>query len=111
MKKSELLCCLNGYDVLRRNVLDVCAANRIPKHIGQGRRIVNTDDDSLTGSHWCVIYFNRSSKAEFFDSYGHRPEIYDKNLSQALKQNCSSFVYNSSRLQNDDSNVCGQFCL
>lgn len=111
MKTSEILCRANCDPVLNKHVLDVCAANRIPKHIRRGAIIANTDDDTKAGRHWCAIYFLGDGTAEFFDSYGRTPGENSKRFVRSLRTNSSSFVYNTVRLQNDVSNACGQFCL
>ena len=111
MKTSEILCCVNSDGVLKANILGVFAANRIPKRISSGGVIVNTDDDRKPGQHWVAIYYDGSGKGKFFDSYGRSPETYGAHFVSNILANSSSFIYNLVRLQNDISDVCGQFCL
>ena len=109
MNTSQLLCCIHCDPVLKRRCLGVFAANRIPQHIDQGAVIVNSDPDGQPGTHWCSMYFIGNGTAEYFDSYGGSPQ--NSYFKRALKNNSKSFVYNAVKLQNNVSNVCGQFCL
>ena len=109
MNTSELLCCIQCDPVLKKNHVSMYAANQIPKYIQQGAFIVNTDVDTKPGTHWCAMYFSGSGQAEYWDSYGLPPQ--NHYFQTAIINNSRSFTYNRIKLQNDSSNVCGQFCL
>ncbi len=111
MRTSDLMCRIKCDRVLRKHVKGVYAANRIPREIKNGGIIVNTDSDHQAGTHWCAIYFNGDGRAEFFDSYGKPPGFYNGYFEQCLLRNATSFVSNTVRLQSNESNVCGQYCL
>ena len=109
MNTSELLCCIQCEPVLKQNHVNVYAANRIPKCIRQGAFIVNTDADSKPGTHWCAMYFTGDGQMEYWDSYGLPPQ--NQYFRTAISNNSRSSIYNPIKLQNDSSDVCGQFCL
>ena len=109
MNTSELLCCIQCDPILKQNHVQVYAANCIPKFIGHGAFIVNTDVDTKPGMHWCAMYFSDSGHAEYWDSYGLPPQ--NHYFRTAIGDNSRSYIYNSIKLQNDSSDVCGQFCL
>ena len=75
--------------------------------------ICNTDPSWLSGRHWVAFYFTDKQYAEFFDSFGNRPEHYNSNFSQFLQLNSKDgkYKYNSWKLQENESNVCGLYCL
>ena len=58
-----------------------------------------------------LFYFDGGGRAEFFDSYGKSPEYYNEQFVTCLQRNSVVQSYNSEKLQNDSSNVCGQYCL
>ena len=62
--------------------------------------------------HWCVLIFvNKGSPSEFFDSFAKSPSEYDRNLTNVLKNNGNgSYIYNKSIVQHPDSTSCGAFC-
>lgn len=71
--------------------------------------IVNTDNSSGPGEHWCVLYFDKDY-CEFFDPYGQPPETYGfENLIK--RRRCKYLVYNSHQVQNLTSTTCGHHCI
>ena len=112
MLTSEIECCINSDPLLREGVIGVFAADRIPSSFKRGGIIVNTDTADKSGTHWCAMYLSSDDgKAEFFDSYGEPPTVYSDYFMRTIKRNSSTYTYNRKRLQNDTSNVCGQYCL
>ena len=71
--------------------------------------IVNTDPASKPGSHWVAVYTGDSP--EFSDSLGQSPSTYGKEFQLFLLQHGSRYIYNSKRLQNISSDICGQYCI
>jgi hypothetical protein len=71
--------------------------------------VTNVDPHLEAGSHWVCIYVDRFGKADFFDSYGLPPIV--KNHYKYLKRYCTSWTYNSKRLQSPTSSVCGHYCV
>ena len=69
--------------------------------------ISNTDPSDRPGQHWVAIYVDENAKAEFFDSYGIKP---NKMFMDYLKK-YKSYSYNRQRLQDAFSTTCGQYSL
>lgn len=69
--------------------------------------VSNTKPSTSRGEHWVAFYYTSEHSAEFFDSYGLHPSLYDFHL-QPIH---SSIVWNQRCLQQLNSNVCGQYCI
>lgn len=111
MNTSQLLCCIHSDSILNKHVKGVFPADQLPKNITAGSFIANTDKSHKRGQHWCAFYFDGNGRADFFDSYGRRPEYYDRQFLRCLQDNSTVQTYNDETLQNSSSNVCGQFSL
>ena len=111
MNTSQLLCVVHSDPVLSKHVQGVYAADKIPKYIRRGGFIANTDKSSKPGKHWCAFFFDGNGQSEFFDSYGKPPAYYNNAFATCLSNNSIVQLYNSKTLQNNFSNVCGQYCL
>jgi hypothetical protein len=113
MNTSQLQCCIDCDPLLSKHVLGVFAADRLPRMSVQYPRgfIANTDDHVKSGTHWCAFYIPAaSSVVEFFDTYGQRPNQYNKHFIEYLSR-FSKVVFKDRQLQSDTSNVCGLYCL
>ena len=55
------------------------------------------------------MYFDVNCNAEFFSSFGNAPDYYDKRSLKFIKNNSFLWKSNTKGLQNDLSNVCGQY--
>ena len=71
---------------------------------GEGGYIMNSDASNKPGRHWVALYFPRNEAVEFVDSLGHPPEYYNITTWNYYK-------YNMIKLQSDQSQSCGYFCL
>ena len=87
--------------IMSSDMLDMCKPNKF--------YIVNSDPSNKPGKHWFCVYL--TSVPEFFDSLGHSPTYYSKDIERLLIQNGPDYIYNSQRLQNYDSILCGQYCI
>ena len=63
----------------------------------------------MAGSHWVAVYM--AKVPEFFDSLGRSPSFYYKEFEYFLIKHGPNYIYNSQRIQNYGSEVCGQYCL
>lgn len=72
--------------------------------------VLNTDSSDQPGRHWVVLFIN-SFRCEFFDSLGHPPSFYHKHWEKLLQKYSTSFAYNKVCLQDEESNLCGEFCI
>ena len=99
--------CLKGYPAT------VCYADELPSHVGVRPRtfVVNTDTWDRGGSHWVAFQFPLVGPAEFFDSLENAPETYHRPFANALIVNGPQYYYCSSRIQPDDTDTCGMYCL
>lgn len=70
--------------------------------------IINTDPASLPGTHWVAVYFPKRGYADYFDSFGMKPNI--KSILKFISHNSVKYNYNSKQLQNIFSPVCGNYC-
>ena len=71
--------------------------------------IVNTEPSHLPGSHWVCIY--NGKVPEFFDSLGKDPSFYDKTFEYHMINMGPSYMHNTLRVQDRDSESCGLFCV
>ena len=114
MNTHQLICALNCDIDLKRMERGVLAADQLPK-IPLSRfpsaYIVNTDPSHMQGKHWVAFYFDEKKEGEFFDSYGNSPHSYNRTFLNFLLQNSDQYQYNDRKLQNEYSNVCGQYCV
>ena len=62
------------------------------------------------GLHWIAVFKKDADTIEVFDYYGQTPGTY--NLDPFLEsQRVKQTIYNTTRLQALDSEVCGHYCL
>lgn len=88
---------------------NVYAANRLPIHIGAPSFLVsNIDPDTKAGSHWVAIHIDKNNVGQYFDSFGRAPTGYHRTF---LDRNCRVWHFNTKRIQNDWTPVCGQYSL
>lgn len=74
--------------------------------------IVNYDDATKAGSHWCLLYRDNFNKPlEFFCSFGLPFSFYPRFFSEFAIKNSCSVKQISKRLQDINSVVCGDYCL
>ena len=69
----------------------------------------NTEDHTKRGKHWIAMYVDKRGNGYYFDSFGQSPFVPDH--IQRLRKNCSNFRFNTKKMQSDNSEVCGQFCV
>ena len=73
--------------------------------------IVNTDTCDRGGSYWVAFHFPLVGPAKFFDSLGSASETYHHRFANVLIVNGPQYYYCSSRIQPDDTDTCGLYCL
>ena len=59
--------------------------------------------------YWVAFYIDKFSNGLYFDNFGLPPIIPDH--INRLRKNCKTFRWNAIQLQNDGSDVCGQYCI
>lgn len=92
------------------NCYGIYPADQIPKvWTRPAALIVNTENHWQRGSHWIAMYVDGHGNGYYFDSFGRPPLIPE--YVDSLHKNCRHYKWNSRRLQSEDSDVCGQFCM
>ena len=91
--------------------LGVFPCDMLPRNLPKKRpllMICNTDPSYKSGEHWIVIYFDINGTAEYFDSFGRKPEpVFERFINRC----CTSFVCNREQLQSALSRFCGHYCV
>ena len=72
--------------------------------------VCNASPSSSEGTHWFTLFKDGSEQMELLDSLGCSPAIYDLQLFMQ-NQGVSKCVYNSLRIQDVRSSVCGHYCV
>ena len=76
--------------------------------------IINLDTSDRRGTHWLAIYQkNNTGKVYFFDSFGvvAFPEVYSFVRTVWGKKAARSMTSNSLVYQNNNSSLCGYYCM
>ena len=71
--------------------------------------IINSAPSNDPGIHWLAVYLTKVP--EFFDSLGHSPMFYQFNFEDLMISHGPKYMYNTRRLQNYGSSMCGQYCI
>jgi hypothetical protein len=114
MNTNQIKEILSNTLVYKKDVdFNVCSANEIfyIKVKKPAVFVVNTDTSNKPGSHWVCFYFPKSNYAEFFDSLGNSPDYYWNSFKNFLIANSSRYFYNTNRIQDYKSQLCGEYCI
>jgi hypothetical protein len=106
MQTDDIEDALSGDPRTKRKFRGVFPSDRLPTHPKRGIYVVNFDPSHKPGIHWVAINVLNSKRAEYFDSYAFPPSVTD--IITFLKP--FKVVVNSVRLQNYQSDLCGEFC-
>ena len=88
----------------------VYARNRLHRLLNVPSALVgNTDPDHRMGQHWVAIYIDANSKGKYYDPTGIPPFL--KAYVNFMKKHCYSWTYNTVRVQEEGSTVCGHHCI
>ena len=100
--------------------IGVYMSDRLPINIQKPCCLIaNYDPYGKAGSHWVGIAFPSFENADFFDSFGYKPDAADRILSDKtdftdfLINNSSTknFNFNNIDLQMVNTDVCGEYCI
>ena len=112
MLGNEISSILNRDASTKKFFLNVFAHDQLPSQkieCDTWLLVCNCCPIEMPGLHWIAI-FKKDEIIEVFDSYGQSPDSY--NLNPFLKkQRAKRHIYNTTRVQALDSEVCGQYCL
>ena len=88
------------------NYIGTFSKNNVPKLKNNQSTIVNLANSNDKGSHWIGMRFI-NNKLFYFDSYGipYIPDVIKNQYSD------DKIIMNIYRIQSNDSNECGKFCI
>ena len=92
---------------LNINLIQCCAKNALKGKPQNGAYIINLNNESEAGSHWCA-FFIRAKHCVYFDSFGC---ICPPAISQFLLQSKIKTIYNVTDIQNINDDHCGYYCV
>ena len=88
----------------------VYARNRLPRLLNVPSALVgNTDPDNRAGQHWVAIYIDANARGEYYDPTGRPPDL--ASYVNFMNKHCRSWTYNTVRVQEEGSDVCGHHCI
>lgn len=107
---------MNGLELenlLKEYPVRVCCADELPATIRKRPRtfVANTDPCDRGGRHWVVFHFPETGHEEFFDSLGETPDRYHERFRNMLIANGPRYLYTPDRIQPEDSDTCGLYCI
>ena len=75
--------------------------------------ILNTDDSTGPGEHWCAAFISDSNHCEFFDPLGAPPEnpLLDYSFMQYLSKYVNTIEHNIIPVQHITASTCSPHCL
>lgn len=111
MNTLQINCIMKNYRDCKKIYLGTFAYDELPSKIKSypSCMIVNNQQKNKPGEHWVAIYFDKSKRATFFDSYGLSAKDY--NLEQFLQNNSTSYRNNRKIFQSFLSEYCGYYCV
>lgn len=110
MNTEEINSLLKKHSSTRHVFRGVYARNRLPRRLTYPTALIaNTDPDTLPGTHWVAVYIDSNGRGEYYDPAG-RPPLHQTFLNFMNKQ-CTSWTFNTVRVQEVGSSVCGQHCI
>jgi hypothetical protein len=94
-----------------RNVFKgVYTRNRLPSRVGVPSAVIeNTDPDDRPGTHWVALYIDANSRGEYYDPKGRPPFL--RAYLNFMNKHCTSWTYNTIRVQEEGSTVCEHNCI
>jgi len=114
MNNIEIERILGTDECVKKHFVGVFANNRIPKPVDKKIQcfVCNLDNYGYQGSHWIAIILIKTKRGfigEYFDPLGLPPITLC--IRNYLVTHCdNNWQYNDVPLQNQNSNICGQFC-
>jgi hypothetical protein len=110
MNTLEINTLLKKHPHFRPVFKGVYARNRLPRLLSVPSALVgNTDPDHRLGQHWIAIYIDANSKGEYYEPTG-RPHLLRVYVN-FMRKHCYSWNYNTVRVQEEGSTVCGHHCI
>ena len=94
-----------------RNIFKgVYARKRLPRRLNVHSALIgNTDSDDRPGTHLVALYIDANSRGEYYDLTGRPPFL--RAYMNFMNKHCTSWTYNTIRVQEEDSTVCENHCI
>jgi hypothetical protein len=67
------------------------------------------DPDDRPGTYWVALYIDANSRGEYYDSTGRPPFL--RAYVNFVNKHCTSWTYNTIRVQEEGSTVCRHHCI
>ena len=88
----------------------VYARNRLHRRLSvPSASIGNKDPDDRPGTHWVALYIDANSRGEYYDPTGRPPFL--RAYVNFMNKYCTNWTYNTIRVQEEASTVCGHYCI
>ena len=89
----------------------VFARNTLPYFIpNNSGLIVNTDPNTLKGTHWVAIFKDMDGYCEYFDPFG-IPPLYDEYMTFLNNNSSVGYRWSQQQLQCVECITCGYYCV
>ena len=103
---------LEIYHVLKthqntRNVFQgIYARKRLPRRLSVPSALIgNTEPDDPPGTYWVALYIDANSRGEYYDLTGRPPFL--RTYINFMNKHCTSWTYNTIRVHEEGSTLCG----
>jgi hypothetical protein len=75
--------------------------------------ILNTDESTGPGEHWCAAFISETKHCEYFDPLGAPPnnELFDYFFIPHLSKFAKTIEYNTVAVQSIEAKTCGPHCI
>lgn len=75
--------------------------------------MMNIHPAELSGEHWLAVYLQSDGTGYFFDSFGNAPnsDRFPATIKNFLLTNAVDTIYSDRRVQDFESDTCGQHCV
>ena len=113
MNDEQLRSIVSSLPCVREHFIGVFGKNHLPAKKIQwfpAAVIINSEPFPRPG-HWLAVLFKDRTRAEFYDSLGHRPSYYGKEIVSFIKNNSTTCLYINRQLQPTNSDTCGLYVL
>ena len=67
--------------------------------------VLNTDNSENSGTHWTCLFIKKN-KLYYFDSFGFEPPLEVRKYYK-----CKERYYNSFKIQQNNEEICGHYCI
>jgi hypothetical protein len=113
--KGNTISFLFSEDFLTRKVFDGFWFPDVPAELSKipALIILNTDESTGPGEHWCAAFISETKHCEYFDPLGAPPnnELFDYFFIPHLSTYADTIEYNTIPVQHISAKTCGPHCI